>query len=61
MTGNAINTGRTVSLAYSLGLNRDPSAWKLKDHERRVRRKLWWAILMHDWWYVEKHVWFCWR
>jgi hypothetical protein len=28
ITGNAINSGRTVALAHILGLNRDPSTWK---------------------------------
>ncbi|KAL4920175.1 fungal-specific transcription factor domain-containing protein [Aspergillus aurantiobrunneus] len=47
---NAINTGRAVSLALSLGLNRNPSDWKRPAIERNLRRRLWWAVLIHDYW-----------
>lgn len=50
MTGNAINIGRLVSLAYSLGLNRNPEAWNLPAQEKTMRIKVWWMILIHDWW-----------
>ncbi|KAJ0422882.1 fungal-specific transcription factor domain-containing protein [Aspergillus carlsbadensis] len=47
---NAINTGRAVSLALSLGLNRNPSGWKRPAIEIDLRRRLWWAVLIHDYW-----------
>nr|KMM70008.1 hypothetical protein CPAG_06320 [Coccidioides posadasii RMSCC 3488] len=50
MTGNAINTGRTVALSHCLGLNRDPSSWKLSPSEKNNRIRLWWAVVIHDRW-----------
>lgn len=50
MTGNAINTGRTVALSHCLGLNRDPSNWKLSRAEKNNRIRLWWAVVIHDRW-----------
>ncbi|EEP76884.1 conserved hypothetical protein [Uncinocarpus reesii 1704] len=50
MTGNAINTGRTVALSHCLGLNRDPSNWKLSQAEKNNRIRLWWAVVIHDRW-----------
>lgn len=47
---NTINTGRAVSLALSLGLNRNPTGWKRPAIERDLRRRLWWAVLIHDYW-----------
>lgn len=55
MTGNAINLGRTVALAYSLGLNRDPRQWNLGQEEKRLRIRAWWAILIHDRWLSLAH------
>ncbi|OJJ51266.1 hypothetical protein ASPZODRAFT_138373 [Penicilliopsis zonata CBS 506.65] len=50
MTGNAISCGRTVSLAHCLGLNRDPSNWKLSRLEKNLRIRLWWGVVIHDRW-----------
>ena len=50
VTGNATNIGQAVALAHSLGLNRDPSSWNLRDHEKSVRVRIWWAVLIHDKW-----------
>lgn len=50
MTGNAINSGRTVALSHILGLNRDPSSWKLSRAEKHQRIRLWWGVLIHDRW-----------
>ncbi|OJJ59006.1 hypothetical protein ASPSYDRAFT_58196 [Aspergillus sydowii CBS 593.65] len=47
---NTVNTGRAVSLALSLGLNRNPTDWKRPAIERDLRRRLWWAVLIHDYW-----------
>ncbi|KAL2851961.1 fungal-specific transcription factor domain-containing protein [Aspergillus pseudoustus] len=47
---NAINSGRAVSLALSLGLNRNPSGWKRPAIEIHLRKRLWWAVLIHDYW-----------
>lgn len=50
MTGNAINSGRTVALSHCLGLNRDPSSWKLSREEKNQRIRLWWGVTIHDRW-----------
>ena len=39
-----------VSIAQSLGLNRDPSDWPLPDWEIRQRRRLAWATFVQDKW-----------
>lgn len=48
--GNIVNAGRVVTLAHSLGLHRDPSTWKATDHEKTIRIKLWWGVLINDYW-----------
>ncbi|KAL4890833.1 fungal-specific transcription factor domain-containing protein [Aspergillus ambiguus] len=50
MTGNAISCGRMISLAHCLGLNRDPSLWKLSRREKDNRIRLWWGVVIHDRW-----------
>lgn len=52
LTGNVINNGRCVNLAYSLGLNRDPTQWELSEEDKYLRIRLWWGILIHDTWYI---------
>ncbi|EFQ99729.1 hypothetical protein MGYG_02743 [Nannizzia gypsea CBS 118893] len=43
-------SGRTVALAHCLGLNRDPSNWKLSRAEKNQRIRLWWGVVIHDKW-----------
>ncbi|KAI9650760.1 hypothetical protein NHQ30_000785 [Ciborinia camelliae] len=50
ITGNTLTSGRTVALAQSLGLNRDASKWRISDHEKNLRTRLWWGVLIHDRW-----------
>jgi hypothetical protein len=50
VTGNIVNAGRVVTLAHSLGLHRDPTLWKASTHEKNVRIRLWWGVLIHDYW-----------
>lgn len=50
VVGNAINNGRTVVLANSLGLHRNPTGWKRPTVEKNLRIRLWWAVLIHDRW-----------
>ncbi|KAF2829276.1 hypothetical protein CC86DRAFT_392426 [Ophiobolus disseminans] len=50
MTGNIVNTGRVVTLAQSLGLHRDPTSWNSSTHEKNMRVRLWWGVLIHDAW-----------
>ena len=51
ITGNIINVGRTVNLAHSQGLHRDPSKWRVNDAEKALRTRVWWTLLIHDHWY----------
>ena len=50
MTGNAIFLGSCVSLAHSLGLNRDPSSWDISLAEKSSRIRIWWCLFVHDMW-----------
>jgi hypothetical protein len=50
ITGNAVNLGRTVALAHSLGLNRNPNGWNVSPKEKKIRIRVWWTVLIHDHW-----------
>lgn len=43
-----IATARAIGAAQLLGMHMDPSAWKLPAWERSVRKRLFWALLIHD-------------
>jgi hypothetical protein len=42
--------GSTVALAASLGLHLEPRPWGIPDWEKRLRRRLWWAVYLEDKW-----------
>ena len=48
VVNNTMNIARLVSLSHSIGLNHDPSQWKMPDEEKRARQKTWWAVLISD-------------
>ncbi|GAB1191060.1 hypothetical protein APSETT444_000229 [Aspergillus pseudonomiae] len=50
MLVNTINNGRAVTLAQTLGLNRDPTNWRRPKSEKSLRIRLWWAVVIHDRW-----------
>jgi hypothetical protein len=50
LMGNGVLLGAAVSLANSLGLNRNPLAWDIPEYEKLSRMKIWWALLIHDKW-----------
>jgi hypothetical protein len=50
LIGNGVQLGAAVSLAHSLGLNRDPLSWDIPDAEKFLRMKIWWSLLIHDKW-----------
>lgn len=50
--GNTLNNARAVALAQTLGLHRNPSDWQRPESEKSLRIRLWWAVLIHDRWYV---------
>jgi hypothetical protein len=55
VTGNIVNAGRVGTLAQSLGLHRDPTSWTATTHEKNVRIRLWWGIVIHDHWSSISH------
>ncbi|KAL4961877.1 Zn(II)2Cys6 transcription factor [Aspergillus stella-maris] len=55
ITYNAINVGRVVALAQSLGLNRNPTTWGLDPRQKSLRIRTWWGILIHDQWASLSH------
>lgn len=56
LTGNATNVARIVALSHGMGLNHDPSDWKISSDEKRIRLKVWWAVLIHDRWVYQFHL-----
>jgi len=50
IVGNITLCGRTVSLAQTFGLHRDPSKWNITDNEKSVRIRAWWCCLIADHW-----------
>ncbi|KAH8171213.1 fungal specific transcription factor domain-containing protein [Sarocladium implicatum] len=44
-----------LAMAQSLGLNIDPNGWNLPDWEIRLRRRLWWAVLVETTWRSVTH------
>ncbi|KAF2855800.1 hypothetical protein T440DRAFT_414603 [Plenodomus tracheiphilus IPT5] len=55
VNGNIVNTGRIVTLAQSLGLHRNPCSWTITSYEKSVRIRLWWGVLIHDYWSSISH------
>ena len=47
---NIANAGRVVTCAHSIGLHRDPTAWNATETEKDLRLRLWWSVLIHDYW-----------
>ncbi|KAF1846561.1 uncharacterized protein K460DRAFT_417615 [Cucurbitaria berberidis CBS 394.84] len=39
-----------AALLDMVGLHRDPTLWKATAHEKSVRIRLWWGVLIHDYW-----------
>lgn len=52
LIGNGVMLGSAVSMAHSLGLNHDPLPWEIPHVEKCLRMKIWWALLLHDRWYI---------
>ncbi|KAH3919821.1 hypothetical protein HBH56_019230 [Parastagonospora nodorum] len=50
IVGNITLCGRTISLAQTFGLHRDPSKWNITENEKSVRVRLWWCCLITDYW-----------
>ncbi|KAF2134463.1 C6 transcription factor-like protein [Dothidotthia symphoricarpi CBS 119687] len=50
IVGNITLCGKTISLAQTFGLHRNPSKWNITDNEKAVRIRLWWCCLITDHW-----------
>jgi hypothetical protein len=50
LVGNATLCGRNVALAQTFGLHRDPSRWEMTDPEKSARVRIWWGVLITDYW-----------
>lgn len=50
IVGNMTLCGRTVSLAQTFGLHRDPSKWNITHNEKLTRIRIWWGVLITDYW-----------
>ncbi|KAF2635810.1 hypothetical protein P280DRAFT_493500 [Massarina eburnea CBS 473.64] len=50
IVGNITLCGRTVSLAQTFGLHRDPSKWNITSNEKSIRIRCWWGVLITDYW-----------
>lgn len=44
-----------LGIAQSLGLHVDPGSWKLPTGEVRLRRRLWWAVVVEHSWRAVTH------
>ncbi|KAM0483754.1 hypothetical protein ACHAPX_002250 [Trichoderma viride] len=43
-------TAQTTACAQTIGLHQDPARWSIEPWEKRVRKKLWWAVYASDCW-----------
>ncbi|KAF2160648.1 hypothetical protein M409DRAFT_33112, partial [Zasmidium cellare ATCC 36951] len=52
---NSGQLGFAISVAYTLGLNRDPTEWDIPPHEKEARMNLWRGLLLYDRWQSLAH------
>ncbi|WWC66203.1 uncharacterized protein I206_100104 [Kwoniella pini CBS 10737] len=45
-----IASGRAIGAAFLLGLHIDPTNWSLPLWERKLRKRIWWALVIQDKW-----------
>ncbi|GAA5905333.1 hypothetical protein JCM6882_003746, partial [Rhodosporidiobolus microsporus] len=50
VAGNGVGMARLLGAAQLLGLHLDPSRWRLPLAEKRLRKRLWWAVVNEDKW-----------
>ncbi|PVI02190.1 hypothetical protein DM02DRAFT_313408 [Periconia macrospinosa] len=55
IVGNLTLCGRTVALAQTFGLHRDPSKWNITSSEKASRIRIWWGVLITDHWSSISH------
>ncbi|KAI8295953.1 ncs1 nucleoside transporter family protein [Colletotrichum sp. SAR11_240] len=49
------STAEAVAIAQMIGLHQNPERWSLAPWEKRLRRKLWWAMYVTDVWSAVCH------
>lgn len=47
---NIVNEGRSVALAHTFGLNRNPASWRCPQREKTLRVRAWWGVLINNRW-----------
>jgi hypothetical protein len=50
IVNNVTLCGRNISLAQTFGLHRDPTKWQVSDYEKQSRIRVWWGVLITDYW-----------
>lgn len=50
LIGNITLCGRNIALAQTFGLHRDPSRWEMTEVEKSSRIRIWWGVLITDYW-----------
>lgn len=46
---------QATAIAQMLGLHQDPDKWNIAPWEKRLRKKLWWAVFYTDCWSAASH------
>lgn len=44
--------GMACSIAQSMGFDKECLEWKIPDWEKRVRRRIWWTLMIQDTWFA---------
>lgn len=50
MPGLYADVGLLAGMCFDVGLNVDPTKWNLSQADRSRRKRLWWALYIHDKW-----------
>ncbi|OAQ99555.1 hypothetical protein LLEC1_01327 [Akanthomyces lecanii] len=50
LVGNGVLLSSAVSIAHSLGLNRNPLDWDIPTSEKYLRMRIWWVLFVQDKW-----------
>ena len=55
LVGNVANVARIVGLSHAIGLNHHCEHWAISELQKRLRWKVWWAVLIQDRWFHFAH------
>ncbi|KAH8690613.1 fungal-specific transcription factor domain-containing protein [Talaromyces proteolyticus] len=50
MPGMIAETGSLIGMSHDIGLNVDPTNWRISETDKKRRIRLWWAVYMQDKW-----------